>query len=87
MKVINGLATAAAAAAPKATVDLRDAQAAVVAEVIKTTCCLAVLPRWREFQQYNLRALREASGVGGGGAGTSACAADAAHSSAESKKV
>ena len=41
--------------APKATVSLNDANAAVVSDVIKSTCCLAVLPRWKEFHGYNFR--------------------------------
>lgn len=56
VKVIDAVASQIAKAAPSATVDLRQAECAVVAEVIKTTCCLGVLPRWKEFQGYNLRA-------------------------------
>ena len=56
-KVIDALATAVSAVAPEATVDLNGAEAAIVAEVIKTTCSLSVLPRWREFHGYNLRAV------------------------------
>ena len=55
MRVIDVLAAAVHKVAPEAKVDLKDAEAAIVAEVIKTTCCLSVLPRWREFNQYNLR--------------------------------
>jgi hypothetical protein len=55
VKTIDVLAAAMHAAAPKAKVDLGNAELAVVAEVIKTTCCLAVLPRWAEFAGYNLR--------------------------------
>lgn len=55
IKVINALASAVQEAAPKASVDLSNAECAVVAEVIKTTCCLSVLPRWREFCGYNFR--------------------------------
>lgn len=55
MSVINALAAAVNKVAPEATVDLANADAAIVAEVIKTTCSLAVLPRWREFDGYNLR--------------------------------
>ena len=55
-KVIDAVATAIAKAAPTARVDLKQAECAVMAEVIKTTCCLSVLPRWKEFCGYNLRA-------------------------------
>ena len=37
---------------------------AVVAEVIKTTCCLSVLPKWRENCGYNFRAACEAADKG-----------------------
>lgn len=63
-KVIDALAVAAQSVAPKATVDLKHAEAAIVAEVIKTTCCLSVLPRWREFKEYNLRAVAAAADEG-----------------------
>lgn len=56
VKVIDAVASQIAKAAPNAKVDLRQAECAVVAEVIKTTCCLGVLTRWKEFQGYNLRA-------------------------------
>jgi len=76
MKVIDALAAAVQAVAPAASVDLKDAEAAVVAEVIKTTCSLSVLPRWRQQQGYNLRTVSGgatlppcASAAGGGGGG------------------
>ena len=55
MAVINALAAALNKVAPDATVDLAAPEAAIVAEVIKTTCSLSVLPRWKEFSAYNLR--------------------------------
>ena len=59
MCVINGMASTVQTEAPKATVNLGSAEAVVCVEVIKTTGCVSVLPRWREFEQYNLRALSE----------------------------
>ena len=59
MSVINGMASTVQTEAPKATVNLGSAEAVVCVEVIKTTGCVSVLPRWREFEQYNLRALSE----------------------------
>ena len=58
-EVDDALAGAVGTVAPEATVDLNGAQAAVVVDVIKTTCSLAVLPRWSEFCGYNLRAAAE----------------------------
>ena len=55
MKCIDAIAAVVKKGAPQATVDLANAECGVVAEVIKTTCCLAVLPRWREFFGYNFR--------------------------------
>ena len=68
VKVIDAVASQIAKAAPGAKVDLRQAECAVMAEVIKTTCCLAVLPRWKELHGYNLRAC--AGGVPSAGTGT-----------------
>ena len=64
MAVIDAVAGAIQTAAPKATVDLSNAECAVVAEVIKTTCCLSVLPKWRENCGYNFRAACEAADKG-----------------------
>lgn len=84
MEVIDGLASAVAAAAPEASVDLKHAAAAINVDVIKTTACVSVLPRWREYGAYNVRALageeppppgpgkakpEEPSASGGGGGG------------------
>lgn len=57
MGCINAVAAALNKHAPKATVDLNHAECGLVTEVIKTTCCLAVLPRWKEFKGYNFRAV------------------------------
>lgn len=58
---IDAVASAVAEAAPKARVDLKGAEVAILCDVIKTTCCVSVLPRWQEFRQYNYRALTEAA--------------------------
>ena len=57
MAVINALAAVVSSVAPDAKVDLKHADAAMSIEVIKSLGCVSVLPRWREFQEYNLRAL------------------------------
>ena len=80
VKVIDVLADAVQAAAPRATVDLKAAQAAIVAEVIKTTCCVSVLPRWREFCEYNLRVL-----AAGNGSAADAAVAGAANPAGQGK--
>ena len=77
MSVINGLAAAMQQVAPRATVDLNGAEAAIVAEVIKTTCCLAVLPRWKEFHGYNLRTVSGGSAGDGSGGSKSEAASSA----------
>ncbi len=55
MEVIDGLATLIQGVAPKARVDLKAAEAVINVDVVKTTCCLAVLPRWRHFGEYTLQ--------------------------------
>ena len=62
MSVIDAVASEVAAVAPEASVDLRNAEAAVSVEVIATTGLVSVLTRWREFRQYNLRACAGAGG-------------------------
>lgn len=81
MKTIDALAEAVKAVAPEATVDLKAPQAAVVAEVIKTTCSLSVLPRWGEFAGYNLRA------VAGGSADAAPAAQPAQTKAADAGKA
>ena len=61
MEVINAVAAAVSAVAPKARVDLAAPAAAVMVDVMKTVCCVSVLPDWRRVQSYNLRAACEAS--------------------------
>jgi len=55
MSIIDAVAAEVMAVAPEATVDLRNSTAAVSVEVIQTTGLVSVLPRWKEFLQYNLR--------------------------------
>ena len=60
MAVIDTAATAVADVAPAARVDLKQPDTGVLVDVIKTTACLALLPNWQRFHQYNLRAIVEA---------------------------
>lgn len=59
MAVIDAAASAVAAVAPKARVDLNKCETGILIDVIKTTCCVSVLPDWSRFHQYNLRALAD----------------------------
>lgn len=60
MAIIDAAAGAVGAVAPSAKVDLRYPETGILTEVIKTTCCVGVLPNWTRYHQYNLRALTEA---------------------------
>lgn len=80
MEVIDAVAAAVLAVAPKARVELSSPDVTISIEVIKSVCCLAVLTRWGRYKEYNLRALvggtaaaalpKEESGAAGSGAGT-----------------
>mmetsp|Transcript_62533 Transcript_62533/g.104068 ORF Transcript_62533/g.104068 Transcript_62533/m.104068 type:complete len:270 (+) Transcript_62533:30-839(+) len=59
MEVIDAIAMAMRDIAPKAKVDLCKPQVAVLLEVVKTVCCVSVLPDWQHFKSYNLRAICE----------------------------
>ena len=84
MEVIEALASAAAAVAPKARVELRNPQAVVNVDVIKTTCCLGVLPDWRRHVEYNLR---EAANPGAAAVAHAAANAAAAAAKQAAKAV
>ncbi|KAL3925902.1 MAG: hypothetical protein SGPRY_003539 [Prymnesium sp.] len=57
--VIDAAAASVVEVAPKAKVDLNHPDTAILTEVIKTVCCVSVLPNWARFRNYNLRALTE----------------------------
>ena len=57
MEVIDAVAAAVLAVAPKARVELSSPEVTISIEVIKSVCCLAVLTHWRRYKEYNLRAL------------------------------
>lgn len=57
MEVINGLAAAVLELAPKARVDLTRPDTALLVEVLRTVCCVSVLPAWVRHQGYNLRSV------------------------------
>ncbi|KAL1519476.1 hypothetical protein AB1Y20_022995 [Prymnesium parvum] len=58
--MIDAAAGVVAELAPKSKVDLSAPGTAVLTEVIKTICCVSVLPHWGRYHHYNLRALTEA---------------------------
>ena len=78
MEVIDALATVVNEIAPKARVALAAPDAAVMVEVVKNVCCISVLPAWRKFGQYNLRALAAAAAPAAAPAAAAPAAAAAA---------
>jgi len=55
MEVINAIAGVMAELAPKAQVELAFPHVGILVDIIKSVCCVSVLPGWKRAQAYNLR--------------------------------
>ena len=56
MEVIDAIAAVMKDLAPKAQVDLMRPQVGILVDVVKSVCCVSVLPGWQRARAYNLRA-------------------------------